>query len=105
MPRRPFIVSRPLSLIFLAGVLPLISPVRQAGAVETDFQWQTAEPQAHGLSPAKLDALRDDLARRGTVALLVIRHDRIVYEWYAPGVAPDKPQGTASLAKALVGGM
>jgi CubicO group peptidase (beta-lactamase class C family) len=105
MLRCPLIPSRRLSLVFLGILLPLISPVRQARAGEGEFQWQAAEPQAHGLSRAKLDALRDDLARRGTVALLVIRHDRIVYEWYAPGVTQDKPQGTASLAKALVGGI
>jgi CubicO group peptidase (beta-lactamase class C family) len=37
--------------------------------------------------------------------LLVVRHDKIVYEWYAPGHDAERPQGTASLAKALVGGL
>ena len=32
-------------------------------------------------------------------------HDKIVYEWYAKGWGPDKPHGTASLAKALIGGV
>jgi len=54
---------------------------------------------------AKLDALRQDLAARGTKALLIIRHDRIVYEWYAPDHGPERRHYTASLAKALVGGM
>src|SRR5437763_3607847 len=76
-----------------------------ARAADSPFDWKASDPKAEGMSPAALDALRDDLAKRGTAALLVVRHDRIVYEWYAPGVGPKKPQGTASLAKALVGGM
>ena len=57
------------------------------------------------MSTAALDALTQELARRKTRALLVIRNDRIVCEWYAEGNGPTKLQGTASLAKALVGGL
>jgi CubicO group peptidase (beta-lactamase class C family) len=57
------------------------------------------------MSSARLDALRDELARRKTKAFLVIRNDRIVYEWYAPGHGRDKRHFTASLAKALVAGL
>lgn len=70
-----------------------------------DFPWPTAPPEQHGFSGARLEALKDRLAARNTKALLVIRHGKIVYEWYAPDSGPDRPQGTASLAKALVGGM
>jgi CubicO group peptidase (beta-lactamase class C family) len=45
------------------------------------------------------------LAKRKTRAFLVIRNDKMVYEWYADGVTPERKQGTASLAKALVGGL
>src|SRR5437764_202583 len=69
------------------------------------FDWQPATPQSQGLSAEKLESLRADLAQRGTHALLVIRHDRIVLEFYADGYSADKPHGTASLAKAAVGGM
>ena len=37
--------------------------------------------------------------------MLVVRHDRIVFERYAPGFDRHKPHGTASLANALVGGV
>jgi CubicO group peptidase (beta-lactamase class C family) len=57
------------------------------------------------MSARQLDALRDDLARRRTRAFLVIRNDRIVYEWYAPTVTANVKQGTASLAKAIAGGL
>lgn len=36
---------------------------------------------------------------------VVIRHDTIVYEWYAKGYGRHVPHYTASLAKALVGGI
>jgi CubicO group peptidase (beta-lactamase class C family) len=69
------------------------------------FEWQTATPASQGMSGPKLDALRDDLAGRKTRAFLVIRNDKIVCEWYAQGTAADGKQGTASLAKAIVGGL
>ena len=56
------------------------------------------------MSRAALDAWKDRLAALKTNALLVIRHDKIVYEWYAEGHGPERKQGTASLAKAIVGG-
>lgn len=74
-------------------------------AAAVPFAWQTVSPEAEGFSTEKLDTLRDGLAQRGTKALLVIRNDRIVYEWYSPGHGPNKKHYTASMAKALVGGM
>src|SRR5262245_44915274 len=68
-------------------------------------EWTVASPESQGLSQAGLDAMRDGLAAHHTRALLVVRHDRIVYEWYAPGVSGSQKQGTASLAKAVAGGM
>ena len=73
--------------------------------IESGFVWQTASPKSQGMSTPKLDVLRDILADRGTKTFLVIRHDRIVYEWYAQDYGPTKRHYTASLAKALVGGM
>jgi len=69
------------------------------------FDWQVASPEDQGISRSKLDALREDLAERGTKTLLIVRHDRIVYEWYAPGQSRTTKHYTASLAKALVGGV
>ena len=61
--------------------------------------------RAGDVDTARLDALRDSLAARRTKALLIIRRDKVIYEWHAPGSGPTQLQGTASLAKALVGGM
>jgi len=67
--------------------------------------WLTATPASKGFDNAKLDAARDVLAARNTKNFLVIRQNHIVYEWYADDAGPAKPHYTASLAKALVGGM
>jgi CubicO group peptidase (beta-lactamase class C family) len=69
------------------------------------FEWQTAPPERAGMSKEKLDTLKDELARLKTRAFLVIRNDKIVYEWYMPGHGPDKKHGAASLSKATVAGL
>ncbi len=87
-------------------VLSTLMDARMASAQEVSaFQWQRSDPDAQGISSAKLDTLKDDLAGRKTVSFLVIRNDRIVYEWYAKGRSATDKHGTASLAKAVVGGM
>jgi len=75
------------------------------GASGERFEWQTAKPEDHGISSVKLDQLKDDLVLRGTKAFLVIRSDEIVYEWYADGHSRTAKHYTASMAKALVGGV
>jgi CubicO group peptidase (beta-lactamase class C family) len=69
------------------------------------FQWQKASPASQGMDGARLADMKDSLAERHTKALLVIRNDRIVYEWYQEGHGPDKRHYTASMAKAIVGGV
>jgi CubicO group peptidase (beta-lactamase class C family) len=66
---------------------------------------QVDSPGRHRLDKTKLDAARTVLAEKNTKNFLVVRDGWIVYEWYAPDSGPDKPHYTASLAKALVGGM
>ena len=85
--------------------LLLLSPVVLAADAPAPFEWHEATPAESGLSAERIESLRASLAAKGTRALLIVRHDRIVCEWYAPGTTADKPQGTASLAKSLVGGM
>ena len=69
------------------------------------FAWENATPEEMGFSSEKLDALRDTLAEHRTTSILVIRNDRIVMEWYSSGWDQNRKHYTASLAKALVGGM
>jgi CubicO group peptidase (beta-lactamase class C family) len=62
-------------------------------------------PEDFGFDRAKLNALRDDLTRRNTQSLLIMRRGEIVYEWHAPGRGPDRTHYTASMAKAIVTGL
>jgi CubicO group peptidase (beta-lactamase class C family) len=68
-------------------------------------EWRSIAPADAGLDAAKLEAWRGRLAAHGTTGLLLVRRGRIALEWYAPGWNAGRPHGTASLAKALVGGM
>jgi len=69
------------------------------------FEWQPDDPESQGLSSAKLDALVEGLQAHGTKTFMVIRNDRIVCEWYAQEFSRQTPHYTASLAKAIVGGV
>jgi CubicO group peptidase (beta-lactamase class C family) len=69
------------------------------------FEWRQVSPESEGMSSARLEALWDDLQSRRTTGLLVVRNDRIVFEKYAEGWDASKRHGTASMAKALVGGV
>src|SRR5687768_17423173 len=93
-------MARSTSFVSLAACL-LVG----AAAAHDGFQWQAATPDSQGLSAAKLAELQAGLAARSTKALLVIRNDRVVLEWYAEGRSAVKPHYTASMAKALVGGL
>jgi CubicO group peptidase (beta-lactamase class C family) len=72
---------------------------------EAQWDWGTAPPESQGMSGPKLKAMTEALAARATSGLLVIRNDNIVLEWYAAGWDAKKPHGTASMAKAIVGGV
>lgn len=67
--------------------------------------WATISGVDAGLDPAKLEAWRSSLVAHRTTGLIVIRRGRIALEWYAPEWDANRPHGTASMAKALVGGM
>src|SRR5215467_165308 len=70
-----------------------------------NWEWPNATPESQGMSSARLEAIQQRLAAKKTRAFLVVRNDHIVFEWYSPGVTAATKQGTASLAKALVGGI
>jgi len=95
--RRCFFVGAILCLlVLLSGA--------SAGGSES-WRWRRASPESQEMSSRKLEAMRKVLEQRGTKTLLIVRNDRIVYEWYARGYSRSTKHYTASLAKALVGGM
>jgi CubicO group peptidase (beta-lactamase class C family) len=69
------------------------------------YSWETADPGSLGIDAVRLGRLKDHLARNNTGSLIVMRDDRIIYEWYAAGNGPDKPIPVASLGKAITGAM
>jgi CubicO group peptidase (beta-lactamase class C family) len=89
-----------LHVLLAFAALGLTSPVPAQS-----FEWQSATPESQGMAGAKLEALKDELARRHTEAFLVVRNDRIVFEWYATGHGPETKHGAASLSKATVAGL
>jgi CubicO group peptidase (beta-lactamase class C family) len=96
-----FRITRNLFIAVFAFIYMGVVPSYSAA----QFEWKTTRPESKGLSTGKLNSLKESLAAKNTKALLVIRNDSIVCEWYANGHGPDKKHYTASLAKALVGGM
>lgn len=70
----------------------------------SDWDWSTSSPD-QGMSSRTLEAMKKALVAQNTSDLLVIRNDTIVLEWHAPGRSAGSQHYTASLAKAVVGGL
>jgi len=86
-------------------IMLLALSATSASGGEGRWAWETASPESQGMHPKALESAWSELKERQTTALLVIRHDRIVFERYADGFERHKPHYTASMAKALVGGL
>src|SRR5438045_2706044 len=69
------------------------------------WDWTTASPASQGLQAGELERVWTGLEARHTAAFLVIRNDEIVFERYVAGQSRTSKHYTASMAKALVGGM
>ncbi|MCK5699895.1 MAG: serine hydrolase, partial [Cyclobacteriaceae bacterium] len=70
------------------------------------FEWEYAAPESVGLSSKKIDSLIVLHKNMKTKKLLIIKDDKIICEWYAPGFEDSVSRHySASLSKALVGGM
>lgn len=102
-----FSIRRSLFLVVMNCVwfLAVVDVRAAVGAAGQSWDWSTASPESQGMNRAQLESAWTELKDRRTTALLVIRNDRIVFERYATGFDHHKPHYTASMAKALVGGM
>lgn len=96
-------VAQMLALLLLAASGS--SVMARNGTDKAAFEWHRSNPEDQGMDGARLEDMRESLADHHTTGLLVIRNDRIVCEWYKDGHSADKPHYTASLAKAVVGGV
>ena len=100
-------LTRLILLIFLiVGFLSCKNQKENRHTVKGEFKWQYDTAGNQGMSASKLDALVQNLSEKGTKKLLIIRNDKIVYEYFASGFEDSvRNHYTASLAKAVVGGL
>ena len=91
----------------LCAVVAVAAAVPQARGVRARqaFDWQSASPGRQSVSAKALDDLKNRLAAANSKAFLVVRNDRIILEWYAPDHSATARHYTASMAKAIVGGV
>lgn len=94
-----------MSREWFSGVVILVLAASTAGAEEPGWKWDLAAPESQGMSKEGLESAWTGLKEHHTTGFVVIRHDRIVFERYAGGFDRSKPHYTASMAKALVGGV
>src|SRR5881628_1541082 len=74
-------------------------------AAPPEWDWTAASPESQGMITSQLESIWTDLEGRRTTAFLVIRNDKIVFERFAAGQGGSTKHYTASMAKALVGGV
>lgn len=95
----------PIRRRMVFSALALFVSISIAGAKADEWDWGRSAPEAQGMSGKTLENMRSTLATKGTKALLVIRNDAVVLEWYAPQHSATQPHYTASMAKAIVAGV
>src|SRR5437870_2063853 len=97
--------SRVSTAAFLLGLRIFCAALTAHAAVSPDWDWASASSESQGLIPGKLESIWAELAGRRTTAFLVIRNNKIVFERFAAGQRGSTKHYTASMAKALVGGV
>jgi len=94
----------PAATLFLALCIPSLTRTAQAED-SPGWDWTAASPESQGLVTSRMEGVWTNLQAHHTAIFLVIRNDKMVFERYAPGFNQTTNHYTASLAKALVGGM
>jgi CubicO group peptidase (beta-lactamase class C family) len=90
-----------LILSALAFAALLIAPSAYAAP-----DWETTDPGAVGLSPAKLQAMTDAVAKgdfQKITSVLVVRHGKLAYEHYFDGDGAQGLRNTRSATKTITG--
>lgn len=93
-------------LIWIGILLVPFELAAQISQNESSFRWHYDTPENQGFSSDELMKMTEMLAAKGTKKFLVIRNDKVIHKWFADGWEDSlRAHYTASLAKALVGGM
>jgi CubicO group peptidase (beta-lactamase class C family) len=91
---------------FRCSVIGLVLLLGRCGAAPAQsFDWEMATPESQGMSSVLLERLKDELVKRKTTAFLIVRNDKIVYEWYSEANGAKTKRGAASLSKPTVAGL
>ncbi|WP_242613494.1 serine hydrolase domain-containing protein [Herbihabitans rhizosphaerae] len=64
-------------------------------------EWERGDAAAAGFDPAKLEQIAEELKADKSNCLAVIRHGRLVAEWYWNGTGPDSKQEVWSVTKSV----
>lgn len=98
-------------LIIAGGLAPALTAVASAppgsdggavpGTVFPGTEWETTTPEAAGMDAATLDALAAEAKALNSNCMLVVRHGRIVAEWYWQDTTADSAQEVFSASKSV----
>ncbi len=91
--------------IAVSLILQITLALNARGADSARWQWSMASPESQGMRASDLGRVWTDLEARRTSAFLVIRNDTIVFERYGADQSRTTKHFTASMAKAVVGGI
>jgi len=80
-------------------------PRRNVNAPPPPYAWPENPTDRSGLDQKKLESWWKLLRKNRTNSIFVMKDDRVVFERYAKGYDRHTPHYTASMAKALTGGM
>jgi CubicO group peptidase (beta-lactamase class C family) len=69
------------------------------------FHWKTSKPDEQNVSNEKVNHALEIIKGHSTAGMMIIKNDHIILEWYSDQLGVDQKHYTASMAKALVGGM
>ncbi|WP_020673020.1 serine hydrolase domain-containing protein [Amycolatopsis nigrescens] len=107
--RRVFAVAA--AAVMMAGVAVASNDSAFAGRVDDGpypgAEWERGDPAAAGFDPAKLAQIAEELKADKSNCLAVVRHGRLVADWYWNDTGPESTQevfsATKSVSSTLVG--
>lgn len=70
-----------------------------------NIEWDFPDVEVVGIDQAQLKRFEDDLRTRNTRALLIIKDNKVVLEWYAPGYGANSRMAIAGVTKGVTAGI
>ncbi|NGN65505.1 beta-lactamase family protein [Streptomyces sp. A7024] len=89
------------ALMAPAGAAAEESPGQHGRHRYPGAEWERGDAARAGFNPAKLAELAADAQAKGSNCLVVVRHGKLVGEWYWNGTGPDSSQEVWSVTKSV----